>query len=282
MSLIAIFIAEVNCAGNFDPGVVDVVHIDLYADIVCPWCFIGSRRLDTALMSHGQAPEAAIRHRPFMLHPDAPPGGLDLRTMLGRKYGVAPERIFARVESAAREAGISLDLSKQQYTYSTAAAHTLLRHAAARSTQHALVDALFAAYFLDGSNIADAGVLTAVAEKHGFTAREVNGLVHDTHELALTRRDVQEAVGMGIRAVPVFVVNDQRLTGAQPAAVLHAAIANAIERSLGKSDRSAHNHTTDEERVIRDAALDETIASTFPASDPPSTIPNQDDNDAER
>src|SRR5687767_11897023 len=119
-----------------------LLTIDVYADIVCPWCFIGLRRLDAALSSMGRAADVEMRHRPFILHPDAPVQGIDLRAMLETKYGVDPGRIFQRVEFAACEAGIPLDLSKQRYTYSTLAAHTLLRHAGARGTQHGLADAL--------------------------------------------------------------------------------------------------------------------------------------------
>jgi predicted DsbA family dithiol-disulfide isomerase len=253
-----------------------VIAIDVYADIVCPWCFIGSRRLDAALSSLGRTADVEIRHSPFVLHPDAPATGIELRAMLENKYGVDPGGIFRRVEAAARESGIPLDFSKQRYTYSTVAAHTLLRHAAAKRTQHGLADSLFVAYFLSAENIADPDVLAVVAGKHGFTAGEVKQLVHDTRELAVTRQNVQDAVRKGIRGVPVFVLNHKRvLAGAQPTAVIRAAIANAMESVAGPAAK--HHHTPEEERQIREAALDETIASTFPASDPPSSIPNPDD-----
>jgi len=135
------------------------VRIDVYADLVCPWCFIGFLRLNAALDSTGRGGEVAIRHRPFVLHPDAPPEGLDLSTMLERKYGVESHRLFERVEAAAIDTGIRLDLSRQRRTYSTIAAHTLLRHAGERGTQHALTDSLFAAYFLRAQNIGAPDVL---------------------------------------------------------------------------------------------------------------------------
>ena len=252
--------------------------IDVYADIVCPWCFIGLRRLDAALSSIGRAADVEIRHHPFILHPDAPVQGIDLRAMLETKYGVDPGRIFQRVESAARDTGIPLDFFKQRHSYSTLAAHTLLRHAGPKGTQHALADSLFIAYFVNGENIADPEVLAAAAGKHGFTAGEVNRLVRDERELALTRQNVQDAVRKGIRAVPVFVLNNRRvMAGAQPTAALRAAIANEMANSADPVANAEHHHTPEEERRIRDAALDETIASTFPASDPPSSIPNPDD-----
>lgn len=163
----------------------------------------------------------------------------------------------------------------------TTAAHTLLRHAGPRGTQHSLADSLFSAYFIDARNISDVDVLADVSQKYGFTAGEVNRLVHDRREVELTRQDVHDAARKGIRAVPVFVLNNRRVvTGAQPAAAIHAEIAHEIERDVDQGDRGEHKHTPDEERQIRDAALDETIASTFPASDPPSSIPDPDDHNA--
>jgi predicted DsbA family dithiol-disulfide isomerase len=115
--------------------------IDVYADIVCRWCFIGFRRLNAAAQST-RAGDVAIHHRPFMIHPDAPPEGIDLWTILERKYRTDRKRLFERVEAAALETGIPLDLWKPQRTYSTISAYTLLRHAGERGTQHALTDSL--------------------------------------------------------------------------------------------------------------------------------------------
>jgi hypothetical protein len=122
-----------------------------------------------------------------------------------------------------------------------------------------------------------------IGSRRLVTAREVNRLVHDSREVELTRQDVKDAARKGIRAVPVFVLNNRRVvTGAQAAAAIHAEIANEIEGDVDQADPGEHNHTPDEERQIRDAALDETIASTFPASDPPSSIPDPDDHNAGR
>ena len=259
-----------------------VLLIDVYADIVCPWCFIGFRRLNAAVQSTGRAGDVAIRHRPFMIHPDAPPEGIDLWTMLERKYGTDPKRLFERVEAAALETGIPLDLSKQRRTYSTISAHTLLRHAGERGTQHALTDSLFTAYFLHAKNIGEPEVLATIAARHGFTAEEVIRLVHDPNESVLTRQEVKDAVRRGIRSVPVFLLDNRHvLAGAQPETVFRDAIVHAINDRI-HVDRDRHDHTPEEEREIRNGALDDTIAATFPASDPLSSIPDPDDHDSGR
>jgi predicted DsbA family dithiol-disulfide isomerase len=202
--------------------------IDLFTDIVCPWCFVGNERLERVLAASGQP--AVVSHHPFLLQPDAPPEGTDIPAMIREKYGVDPRKVWGRLEAEAHKSGIELDLSKVRYSYPTVRAHTLIRHAAAKGTQRALVRDLFRANFLDAKNISDPGVLTEIAVRHGFTAEEVTRLLDDETELATTRRDAAEAAASGITGVPFYVL-DQRfaISGAQPEEVLRSAIARAVE-----------------------------------------------------
>lgn len=203
------------------------VTIDLYSDLVCPWCFIGSERLEHVLAAHA-GPPPLVRYRPFLLQPSTPAEGIDIPDMLRRKYGVDPAVMFARVEAAARDSGIPLDLSRQPRSYPTERGHTLLRHAGERGTQRALARALFHANFIDARNIADLDTLADVASAHGFTAAEVRTLLTDETELALTRTEVGQAHRLGIRAVPFFVFADRlAVSGAQPESVLRDALAQA-------------------------------------------------------
>ena len=95
-----------------------VLAVDVYVDIVCPWCFVGSERLERVLAEPSLA-GATVTYHPFMLDPATPPEGIDVAAMLERKYGVDPRRLWARVEEQARDAGIELDLSKQRLQYPT-------------------------------------------------------------------------------------------------------------------------------------------------------------------
>lgn len=206
------------------------LRIDVHSDIACPWCFIGARRLKSVIESYGDDLEVEVRYHPYLLHPDAPPEGIDLPRMLAQRYGGDPRPMFLRVEAAARDAGIPLDLSRQDRAYSTVGAHTLLRHAAGKGTQGALVDAFFVAYFLDARNISDHQVLADVATKHGFTAAEVERLLQDEDERALTTSEAREAGRRGISGVPFFVLDDRyALSGAQPAELFRQAIDKALE-----------------------------------------------------
>lgn len=203
------------------------LQIDLFADVVCPWCFLGHQRLDRVLESLGVA--AQVTHRPFMLDPNTPPEGDDIPARLRRKYGVPPEQLWARLEAEAGKSDLELDLSKQRYSYPTARAHTLIRHAAAKGTQGALVRALYRANFQEARNIHDASVLAEVAAPHGFSEEEVIRLANDEGEIAATREEALAAAAAGVDGVPLFVFGERlAVAGAQPENVLRDAIEQAL------------------------------------------------------
>lgn len=199
------------------------MRIDIVSDIACPWCFIGIERLERALAETGVA--ASVTLHPYLLDPDGPDGGTDIRARLRQKFGGDPSPAFAAVERAARETGIALDFDKVRMGYPTVRAHTLLRHAEAKGTQRALSRALFAAYFLEAKNIADPAVLAEVAAPHGFLADEVKALTGDSQELAQTRQEAEHAARSGVRGVPLFIFDGRTaLSGAQPEAVFRDAL----------------------------------------------------------
>ena len=201
------------------------LDITIISDVICPWCFIGSRRLAQVLAADGEI-DARIEYRPFLLDAAVPPEGADLRDRLRRKYGSDPEPMFRRIEEVARATGIPLDFSHVRRTPNTIAAHTLLRHAWERGTQAALSDALFAGYFLDGQDISEAEVLATIATQHGFTADEVPALVSNEVELDKTRQEAWNAAQAGVNGVPFFIfANTVAFSGAQPAHVFRDALA---------------------------------------------------------
>jgi len=203
--------------------------VDVFSDVVCPWCYVGTERLERLLAAQSAADEpVSVVHHPYMLDPNTPEEGKDVPAMLRRKYGVDPRQLWARVEAQAREVGITLDLSRQPRSYPTARAHTLIRHALGKGTQRALARALFEANFIDARNIADPVVLAEVAAGHGFSSDETTRLLDDEAELEATRHEAAAAADGGIQGVPFFIFN-QRLavSGAQPDAVLAEALAQA-------------------------------------------------------
>lgn len=201
-------------------------QIELYSDVVCPWCYIGSVRLERVLATLPTPVD--VVYRPFLLRPDMPPEGVDIAKMLRERYGADPKQMFARVEEAAAESGLPLDLSKQPRSYQTIAAHTLIRHAEALGTQRALARALFAAHFDDAKNVSDVEVLVPVATAHGFADENARLLLSDPAELAKTRALAEAASRSGIRGVPFYLINRKlAVSGAQPEDVLRRAIAEA-------------------------------------------------------
>jgi predicted DsbA family dithiol-disulfide isomerase len=203
------------------------LRIDVVSDVVCPWCLIGKRRLERALAARPEV-EATVVYHPFQLDPSTPAEGADLREHLRRKYG-DPEPMFRRVEAVAREDGIALDFSKVRRSVNTLRAHTLARHALARGTQLAVVDALFLAYFVEGRDVGALDTLVAVGEANGFTRAEVERICESPEELAATRREAAELARQGVSGVPFTIVGEKvAISGAQPVAVFEQAIARAL------------------------------------------------------
>jgi predicted DsbA family dithiol-disulfide isomerase len=204
------------------------IEIAVYSDFVCPWCFIGSRRLQEALESFGHLDVVTRRH-PYALYPNLPADGIDLRASLAQRYQQSPEHLFAPVEAAGRQVGLPLDFSKITSVYSTVDAHTLVRHAQRKGTAGALTDDIFSAYFLNGRNIADRDVLSDIAVPHGFTKPEAHALLDDADERQRTVDDVQQAIKSGVKGVPLYVINGREaISGAQAPSVF----ARAVERAI--------------------------------------------------
>lgn len=199
-------------------------EIDVFSDFVCPWCLIGTHRLEHVLEDLGMLESTRIRYRPFMLDPNTPPEGKDIHEDLRRKYNRDPAPLFARVESEAKASGIRLDLSKQPRMYPTERAHTLMRHTEV-ARQHALATDLFEAYFLEGADISDVELLVELGGDHGHTADEVRHLMQNETELAASRREALLAPGMGIHGAPFFILDSSiAISGAQPEDVFRRAL----------------------------------------------------------
>lgn len=207
------------------------LKIDVYTDIICPWCLIGGRRLDNVLATELGDVDIDIEHHPVLLMPDCPDGGMDKMVFVKARYGdIDTADMRARPEAEARMAGLELDLRKQAMFYPTVDAHTLIRHARPRGTQHGVARAVFAAYFIDAQDISDPDVLADIAVQHGFKRDDALQLVTSPVERDATRQAAVAAASRGVRSVPTFVINGQ---AAQPqdeaalATLIHAALAPA-------------------------------------------------------
>ena len=208
------------------------IVVDVYTDLVCPWCFIGTERLDRVIAASELGPRVVVRHHAFLLNPDTPAEGIDVAAYLRAKTGREPAEMFGRVEAVARASGIALDLSRQPRLYSTIGAHALLRRAGERGAQRALERALFRAYFLDGTDLTNLSALISIAAQHGFSEDEARRIAEDPSELAAVREETQQGAARGVRGVPFFVFPGGRtLSGAQSEETLRAALAEAAREA---------------------------------------------------
>lgn len=210
------------------------MDIDIISDVVCPWCFIGKRRLEQALVLWRDAhpgEEPQVRWHPFELNPHIPAAGLDRRRYLEEKFG-GPERareIYARVEAAGREVDIAFDFDRIQVQPNTSSAHRLIAWAGVLGRQGAMVDALFDGYFLEARNFASNDELVEVAGAAGFDREAAADVLASDELLDHVRKEEDTARRIGVQGVPFFIFNQRvALSGAQPPDVL----ADAMEQSL--------------------------------------------------
>ncbi len=201
------------------------IRIDIVSDTICPWCFIGKRRLEGAL---AQLPnvEASIHWRPFLLDKTIPEGGMDRQAYLARKFGAdGAKHIYDRIRAAGAEEGISFAFEKIKKTPNTIDSHRLLHWADAEGKQDAVAERLFQLYFIDGADIGSHEILTSAASEAGMNGDVVRGRLPTDESRSLIQREVEEANAFGIDGVPCFIFNGQTyLPGAQSSEVLAEAI----------------------------------------------------------
>ncbi|HEY0033339.1 MAG TPA: DsbA family oxidoreductase [Devosia sp.] len=206
------------------------LKIDVFTDVVCPWCIVGSARLDAAIAKLPDHVEVSVENHPFYLDPNTPAEGVIVADMLREKYGKEPKEMWERVEGEARKAGVELDLSKQPRMFPTKKAHTITRLAKPLGIQHEFANAIADAYFLEHRQINDDNVLADIAVEFGFDRGDALDAMNDENELAITEQLATDAAAQGIRGVPFFIFGEKyALSGAQPAEVFDRALAQIID-----------------------------------------------------
>jgi predicted DsbA family dithiol-disulfide isomerase len=196
------------------------MRIDIWSDVVCPWCWIGKHRFQRALELMGdKAPQVEVRWHPFLLDPDADTTPVPLREAYAAKFGGAERtaQMLAQTQSTARAEGLPMDFERGQVRVTTLPAHRLLWLAGREGVQEAVGEALFRAHFEQGRNLADPEVLAAAAAAGGIAAARVEALLASDEGLAEVRAGLGQAQALGIQSVPTFVINGRyAVQGAQP------------------------------------------------------------------
>ncbi|MEO6607974.1 MAG: DsbA family oxidoreductase [Aestuariivirga sp.] len=202
-----------------------VISIDVVADVICPWCFLGKRRLDKAL---AQVPEIKVEvsNRPFFLDPTIPPEGLDRHKYMAEKFGEARLATIHRpLEEMGAKDGVPYQFDKIKRTPNTLDAHRLIRWAQQAGRQPAVVEALFMAYWNEGRDVGDHDTLAAIATECGMDGREVAQLLKQDTDKQAVLTEAQRAVEMGVTGVPTFILQQRfGISGAQDVDVLVDAI----------------------------------------------------------
>ncbi|HLW49177.1 MAG TPA: DsbA family oxidoreductase [bacterium] len=232
------------------------MRIEIVSDVVCPWCFVGKRRLEQALALVGRDPEAGrapsprVVWKPFELNPGLPREGIDRAAYRRAKFGSLEysRMLDARLLAVGESVGIAFAFDKIQRTPNTFDAHRLLwlaggvAHPARPSSpadslgrQDALAEALFRAYFLEGRNIGDHAVLADLADAAGIPRERAASLLAGRDGEREVRLEEDWAWRSGVQGVPHFVIEDAApISGAQSPEVLAAAIREGLRRSASR------------------------------------------------
>ncbi len=206
------------------------VTIDVISDVVCPWCYVGKRRLEAAVATAGLQVE--LHWRPFQLDPTIPPAGLDRNAYLTGKFGSLDkvEAIHERLTETGSEVGIPFRFQAITRAPNTLDAHRVIRWAASDGRQDAVVEALFRAYFVEGRDIGDSKELVSIAGACGMDETTVHRLLASGTNAADVREEIATAGRLGVSGVPFFIFAGRyAVPGAQAPDVLAAAIAKAAE-----------------------------------------------------
>ncbi|MFC3323172.1 DsbA family oxidoreductase [Mesorhizobium cantuariense] len=206
----------------------NAITVDVVSDVVCPWCFIGQKRLDRAISAVGDV-DVHIRWRPSQLDPTIPPQGKDRHDYMLAKFG-SDERIreiHARIEPLGEVEGIAFAFDAIKVAPNTLDAHRLIRWAGAagEAVQNRLVRRLFQLNFEEGANIGDHAVLIEAAREAGMDASVVATLLPTDADVEAVRTEIATASRMGITGVPCFLLEGKyAVMGAQDADTLADAI----------------------------------------------------------
>ncbi|MCR9073820.1 MAG: DsbA family oxidoreductase [Alphaproteobacteria bacterium] len=193
------------------------MRIDIFSDVICPWCFIGKRRLERALALRPHD-RVEIHWRAFQLNPDMPVQGMPRQTYVQTKFGGAERasQIYETIRENGRKEGLDFQFEKIGTTPNTVRAHRLIRFAADNGVSDALVERLFTAYFYDGLDIGELAVLADLAAEAGLDRETALTFLESNESVADVLAETRFAYENGINGVPCFIF-DRRyaLAGAQ-------------------------------------------------------------------
>lgn len=207
------------------------LSVDVISDVICPWCFIGKRRLEKAIAALEGSPEVRVRWLPYQLNPLMPKEGISRREYRTRKFGSweRSQTLDAQVAAAGEAERIHFAFDRIERTPNTLDSHRLIWLADTEGVQDAVVEALFREYFTDGRNICDPQTLLDVVAEAGLDRTKAEGLLTSDGGHEVIREADELARRVRVEGVPFFLINGKvTLSGAQPPDAFLAAFKQAI------------------------------------------------------
>lgn len=203
----------------------DEMTVDVVSDVMCPWCYIGKRRLDRAQVMAPEV-EPLVRWRPFQLDATIPPEGMDRQEYLDKKFGrEQATEIYKKIYEAGETEGIIFAFDRIAKSPNTINAHRLIRWAQPGHQQDVVVDRLFELFFCEGEDIGQDAVLLEAARDAEMDVELVEEVLATDRDIEGVKKEIQLAHDLGVQGVPTFIINRQHvLVGAQPAEVLADAL----------------------------------------------------------
>ena len=207
------------------------MQVEIWLDVICPWCYIGKRHFEKALAQFAQRESVNIIWRSFELDPRAPPQyPVNLEELLAQKYGISLQQaalMNARVTGLAREVGLEYRLSNA-CPGNTFDAHRLLHFAAARQVGDRAIERIMQAYFREGLAISDRAALARLAPEFGIAESDALKMLESDDYSDAVCADESRAVGFNVTGVPFFLFDGKSgISGAQPVEVLAEALQQA-------------------------------------------------------
>lgn len=217
-----------------EKGTQDVqkVTVNMVSDVVCPWCIVGYQRLQEAIKTLDNI-EVDIKFHPFELNPNMPAEGQNLREHIMEKYGISEQQSVenrARLVQAGQELGFAFNFTDDSRMQNTFKAHQLIHFAAQNDLEEEMKLSLFNAYFTDGKDVNDLGVLVELAEAVGLNKSDVEQVLKSEKYAQVVREEETLWMQRGIQSVPTFVIGNQGVAGAQEPATLAAFISQAASQ----------------------------------------------------
>ena len=211
------------------------IKVDIVSDVVCPWCYIGKRRMEKAIEEVAGEINVEIEYHPFELNPDAPKEGRNQKEYLSAKFGSVEKynELTSYVTKVAAEEGLKFDYSKQSISPNTRDAHRIIMYARNEGKQLAAKEAFMKAYFEDGVDLTRKENLIRIASETGLDQSKVQALLDSNEGLEEVQKEEYVYQQRGVRGVPFFIINNKYgISGAQPSDVFADALRRVVSESV--------------------------------------------------